>query len=123
MMENLSPHNVPPSCTGMSVEVCGSAYKPLPTDRDEVVRTVKAELIEMGLLESSEAVISANLRYVPWGQVIFDHQRKSALQTINQFLDSAGVIRVGRYAEWKYAMTHDCVLRGKHEADKFVNAA
>ncbi len=77
----------------------------------------------MGLLESSEAVISANLRYVPWGQVIFDHQRKSALQTINQFLDSAGVVRVGRYAEWKYAMTHDCVLRGKHEADKFVNAA
>lgn len=123
MMENLSPHNVPPSCTGMSVEVCGSAYKPLPPDRDEVVRTVKDELIEMGLLESSEAVISANLRYVPWGQVIFDHNRKSALQTINQFLDSVGVIRVGRYAEWKYAMTHDCVLRGKQEADKFVNAA
>jgi protoporphyrinogen oxidase len=123
MMENLSPHNVPPSCTGMSVEVCGSAYKPLPPDRDEVVRTVKDELIEMGLLESSEAVISANLRYVPWGQVIFDHNRKPALQTINQFLDSVGVIRVGRYAEWKYAMTHDCVLRGKQEADKFVNAA
>jgi protoporphyrinogen oxidase len=123
MMENLSPHNVPPSCTGMSVEVCGSAYKPLPPDRDEVVRTVKDELIEMGLLESSEAVISANLRYVPWGQVIFDHNRKPALQTINQFLDSVGVIRVGRYAEWKYAMTHDCVLRGKQEAEKFIKAA
>ena len=24
MMENLSPHNVPAGCTGMSVEVCGS---------------------------------------------------------------------------------------------------
>jgi protoporphyrinogen oxidase len=123
MMENLSPHNVPPECTGMSVEVCGSAYKPLPPDRDAVADTVKNELIEMGLLESRNAVISTNVRYAPWGQVIFDHNRRSALQTVNAFLDSVGVIRVGRYAEWKYAMTHDCVLRAKHEADKFDEAA
>lgn len=123
MMENLSPHNVPPSCTGMSVEVCGSAYKPLPPDREAVAEAVKNELIEMGLLESRNSILSTNVRYVPWGQVIFDHNRKSALQTINTFLDSVGVIRVGRYAEWKYAMTHDCVLRAKHEADKFDEAA
>jgi protoporphyrinogen oxidase len=123
MMENLSPHNVPPSCTGMSVEVCGSAYKPLPQDRDAVAETVRNELIEMGLLENQSAVMSINVRYAPWGQVIFDHNRKSALQTINTFLDSVGLIRVGRYAEWKYAMTHDCVLRAKHEADKFNEAA
>jgi protoporphyrinogen oxidase len=107
----------------MSVEVCGSAYTPLPTDREQVVRTVKAELIEMGLLEGEDAVISTNIRYAPWGQVIFDHNRKAALQAVNQFLDSVGVIRVGRYAEWKYAMTHDCVLRAKQEAERFLKAA
>src|SRR5262245_2499198 len=105
----------------MSVEVCGSAYKPLPPDREQVMRKVKDELLEMGLLESSDAVISTNLRYVPWGQVIYDHNRKTALQTINAFLDSVAVVRVGRYAEWKYAMTHDCVLRAKLEAEKIEN--
>lgn len=120
MMENLSPHNVPEGCTGMSVEVCGSDYKPLPSDPDAVAAKVRDELLEMGLLESPEAVISTNVRYVPWGQVIFDHNRKSALQTVNTFLDSVGVVRVGRYAEWKYAMTHDCLLKAKHEAEKIV---
>ena len=123
IMDNLSPHNAPAGCTGMSVEVCGSAYKPLPSDREQVVRTVKNELLEMGLIESPEAIISTNLRYAPWGQVIYDHNRKSALQTINVFLDSVGVVRVGRYAEWKYAMTHDCVLKAKHEAERMVSKA
>jgi len=123
MMENLSPYNVPPGCTGMSVEVCGSQYKPLPTNREQTAETVKQELIEMGLLESMDAVISTTVRYVPWGQVIFDHNRKAALQIINSFLDSVGVVRVGRYAEWKYAMTHDCVLKAKHEAEKMVSKA
>jgi len=116
--ENLSPQNAPAGCTGMSVEVCGSDFRPLPTDRDETARKVKDELLEMGLLESDDAIISTNVRYVPWGQVIYDHNRKSALQTVNAFLDSMGVVRVGRYAEWKYLMTHDCVLKAKHEAEK-----
>ena len=123
IMDNLSPHNAPTGCTGMSVEVCGSAYKPLPSDREQVVQTVKNELLEMGLIESPEAIISTNLRYAPWGQVIYDHNRKSALQIINAFLDSVGVVRVGRYAEWKYAMTHDCVLKAKHEAERMVSKA
>jgi len=118
--ENLSPYNAPESCTGMSVEVCGSAYKPLPCDHEEVARKVKDELLEMGLLESLDAVIYTNVRFVPWGQVIFDHNRKNALQLINAFLDSVGIMRVGRYAEWKYAMTHDCVLKAKHEAERMA---
>jgi hypothetical protein len=102
----------------MSVEVCGSDYNELPPDKDVAALKVKDELLEMGLLESMDAVTSTHVRYVPWGQVIYDHNRKGALQTVNTFLDSVGVVRVGRYAEWKYAMTHDCVLKAKHEAEK-----
>ena len=29
-----------------------------------------------------------------------------------------GIVRVGRYAEWKYLMTHDCVLKAKSEVGK-----
>ena len=102
----------------MSVEVCGSDDKPLPTDQDETVRKVKDELLEMGLLENDDAITSTNGRYVRRGQIIYDHNRKSALQIVNAFLDNMGVVRVGRYAEWKYMMTHDCVLKAKHEAEK-----
>jgi protoporphyrinogen oxidase len=116
--ENFSPHNAPPGSTGMSVEVYGSDYRELPPDGDAVARKVKDELLEMGLLENMNAAISTHIRYVPYGQVIYDHNRRGALQIVNAFLDRVGVVRVGRYAEWKYAMTHDCVLKAKHEAAK-----
>jgi protoporphyrinogen oxidase len=115
-MEHFSPHNAPEGCTGISVEVYGSAYRPLPEDREDVKRRVQAELIEMGLLEGPEAIIFSQIRFIPWGQVIFDHNRRAALEVINGFLDSMGVSRVGRYAEWKYLMTHDCVLRSRRAA-------
>jgi hypothetical protein len=29
-------------------------------------------------------------------------------------------VRVGRYAKWKYLMTHDCVSKAKNEAENGV---
>ena len=103
------------------MEVCGSDFKPLPTDRNAVVEQVKRELIEMGLLEGPAAVHSVSVRYCPWGQVIYDHNRRSALDRVNRFLDGFGVIRAGRYSQWGYMMTHDCVLRGKKIAEHLAN--
>jgi protoporphyrinogen oxidase len=117
IMDHFSPNNAPASKTGISVEVYGSDYRPLPTDRDEVSRRVQLELIEMGLLESLDAVISVHVRFVPWGNVIYDHNRRTALDRINQFLDDHGVFSVGRFAEWGYLMTHDCVLQSKRVGD------
>jgi protoporphyrinogen oxidase len=121
IQENFSPHNAPPGKTALSVEVCGSDFKPLPTDRDALVKQSIRELIDMGLLESAEAVAGVSIRYCPWGQVIYDHNRRPALDRINGFLESHGVIRAGRYSQWGYMMTHDCVLRGKKIAEHLAN--
>jgi hypothetical protein len=32
--------------------------------------------------------------------------------------DAPASVRAGRYAEWKYLMTDDCVLKAKNEAKK-----
>lgn len=121
IQENFSPHNAPHGKTALSVEVCGSDFKPLPTDRAAVVEQVQREMIEMGLLEGQQAVAGVSVRYCPWGQVIYDHNRRPALDRINTFLDRLGVIRGGRYSQWGYMMTHDCVLRGKKVAEHLEN--
>ena len=74
-----------------------------------------------GDAESEAAVHDVSVRYCPWGQVVYDHNRRPALGRINRFLDSAGVIRAGWYAQWGYMMTHDCVLRGKKIAEHLAN--
>ena len=117
IMEHFSPNNAPASKTGISVEVYGSDYRPLPIDRAEVSCKVQLELIEMGLLESLDSVLSVHVRFVPWGNVIYDHNRRAALDRINAFLDLHGVFSVGRFAEWGYLMTHDCVLQSKRVGD------
>ena len=75
----------------------------------------------MGLIDSIEAIMSTHVRYVPWANVIFDHDREPALKKIMGFLESHGVLTLGRYAEWEYLMTHDCVVASKQVAQKVLS--
>jgi protoporphyrinogen oxidase len=115
-MEHFSPNNAPAGCSAIQVEVYGSEYRPLPTDREKVKATVIAELIEMGLLDEEGAVRYANIKFVPQGNPIFDHNRAGAMKTITEFLDHHGVLLVGRYAEHKYLMTDACVISARRAA-------
>ena len=118
--ERFSPNNVPAGHTGLSVEVYGSPYRPLPTDHQAVAKKVQEELVEMGLIESLESVVSSHVRFVPWANVIFDHDRQGALDRVMGFLGDHGVSCLGRYAEWEYLMTHDCVVASKQIAQKLL---
>ena len=116
LMERFSPHNAPPDKTAIQVEVYGSVFKPLPPDPEKVRATVVDELIEMGLIDSPAAIHSVELALVPTGQIIYDLNRREVLRRVNRFLDQHGVLRVGRYSEWKYLMTDACVLGGRRVA-------
>ncbi len=113
VMERFSPNNAPPEKTAIQVEVYGSTWKPLPTDLEKVKATVIKELLEMRLIDSPEAIESAEIGLVPTGQIIYDLNRREVLRRVNRFLDQQGVLRVGRYSEWKYLMSDACVLGGR----------
>lgn len=141
--EKLSPHNAPPGWTGVQTEVYFSRHRPLPCAPDEVGEQVEAELIEMGLVDPSlfprGAATHRHLKLVPWANVIFDHDTAPALDVIWSWLETCGLRResddllsltrwdapaperhagaslfmAGRFGQWKYYWTDDCVLRGK----------
>jgi protoporphyrinogen oxidase len=102
--EKFSPHNAPPSYTGLLVEVYSSAYRSLPTARAEVARRVQRELVEIGLLENLDAVLSVHVRFVPWGQVIYDHNRRPALDILEPFRSRRGA---GRRPLCRMGLPHD----------------
>jgi protoporphyrinogen oxidase len=116
--ERFAPSNSPSGKTGIQVEVYGSHWKPLPEDRDEVRRRVLEELVMMGLVDDPGSVIYGDIRLVPTGQIIYDLQRRAALRVVNEYLDRMGVLRVGRYSEWKYLMSDTCVLGGRRAAQR-----
>lgn len=136
--ELLSPNNAPNGKTGIQVEVYFSKYKPITYSFDEITEKVITELVEMGILKNQSAVIDYHTKWVQWANVIFDHERQSALNLILDYLSKFGLKRneqdllpmtdwinykstpdadlylAGRFAEWKYYWTDDCILRGKN---------
>ena len=144
--EKLSPENGVPGKTGIQVEVYFSDYRPLERPLDDIAAEVVDELIEMGLILSRDAVDSYHHRWVEWANVVFDKKRKAAQETILDWLEQFGLRReiddlhpmtdwetrletekpvpeqtiflAGRFAQWKYFWTDDCVLRGLQVSEK-----
>lgn len=134
--ELLSPQNAPTGKTGVQVEVYFSAYSPLTESTDSIAKKVCNELVEMGIIRSLDEIIDYHTKVVEWANVIFDFNRKTALNNILNWLSEYGLSRnsqdlnpmtnweeyqnsnkatihlAGRFAEWKYYWTDDCVLKG-----------
>jgi protoporphyrinogen oxidase len=135
--EMLTPGNTPPGCSGIQVEVYSSRHRPLAQDTSDVSKLVVSELKEMGLLRDN-AKFETHTKWCPWANVIFTHETRPALDLIWSWLETLGLQRetddlipltdwdkvetsdlgrlamAGRFAQWKYFWTDDCVLRGKH---------
>jgi protoporphyrinogen oxidase len=134
--EKLSPQNAPENRSGVQVEVYHSRHKPLTEDPESIRRRVVDELVEMGLIRSKENNTVHGV-HCPWANVIFTHETRPALDMIWTWLEGFGLERededlrpctdwdntsarrfgdlamAGRFGQWKYFWTDDCVMRGK----------
>lgn len=138
LVERLSPHNAPAAHTGIQVEVYHHPSQPAPDDHPALVRQVIEELACMGFLDDPcDARVDAHVMEVPWANVICDHDRVPALDAVLEWLSRYGLVReaddlhpmtdweaarevrpgavvlAGRFGQWKYFWTDDCVLRGR----------
>ena len=136
--ELLSPNNAPNGNSGIQIEVYFSKYKPITETIEVIAAKVCNEMVEMGLIKNTSSITGYHTKWVEWANVICDHNRKVALNKILTYLAQFGLIRnsqdlapmtdwdsgdkvsegslhlAGRFAEWKYYWTDDCVLRGKN---------
>lgn len=128
--------------SAIQVEVYQSVYKGLKIPAHEIIDRVVGELYELGLIDTSlfndGSQLKSHITELEWGNVIFDHYRKNTLETILNGLTTYGLVRevgdlspstleweyvpeiadatlvfAGRYAQWKYYWSDDCVLRGR----------
>lgn len=131
----ISPDNVPVGKTGIQVEVYFSKYKPLTMSTEEVTQIVCKELIEMGIIDTVESV---HTNLIPYANIIYDHSRRENQNIVLGWLECYGLTRepddlepmtdwstvkprklgnlalAGRFAQWKYFWSDDCILRGKY---------
>ncbi len=113
------PHNfsralVPPDYGSISVEV---AYPPdQPLDERDVLKQVKEQLREMGILNQSDKILAECMLTIPCAYVIYDREHAQAVATIQDFLKSRNVLSIGRYGAWEYSSMEDALLAGAETA-------
>ncbi|MFQ6601593.1 protoporphyrinogen/coproporphyrinogen oxidase [Flavobacterium sp. C3NV] len=141
--ELLSPANGIQGKCGVQVEVYFSKYKEQEETIEQISKKVAEELIEMGLIKNESYIEEVNTNYIKYANVIFDHKRQKSLNTILDYLTDFGLLRenddltpatdwskkevminkfgdiilAGRFGQWKYYWTDDCILRGKYIAE------
>jgi protoporphyrinogen oxidase len=139
--EKLAVGNAPIGHTGIQTEVYYSKKRPLSAPVEFIEQKVKHELIEFGLLRVDAENVTSHTVNVPWANVIFEHSTAPALDGIWNWLaqfglqrddqdlhpltdweryeptqQSASLVMAGRFGQWKYYWSDDCVLRGRQVA-------
>jgi protoporphyrinogen oxidase len=74
----------------------------------------------MGLITDSD-VLFYRLRRIEHAYVIYDSPRATALPTIQEYLNSIGIISTGRYGGWNYSSMEDAIQFGENAASEAAN--
>jgi len=116
----LAPANAPPGQGSIQAEVYFSRHRPLPTSVDALGERVVEEMVRIGVLRDASEVLWVRCRTVPYANVVFDHARAPALETILPWVQSLGITLAGRYGEWGYHWTDDATRSGWKAAESLL---
>ena len=120
------PHKFSPFATpsGTSAYQCeiyfSDKYRPLNQSLPSLVERIEDELRECGMILPGDTVLLRDAKLSRVAGIIFDHDRPAALQTVNDFLDEIGILRAGRFGEWKYLWTDHAFESGERAAEQAI---
>jgi protoporphyrinogen oxidase len=120
----MSPNNAPPGTSSIQAEIYFSEkYKPLNVAPDDLVEPTIADLMKCGLLESPDDVVYKGAMLCKYANIIFDHDRTDALETVHGFLAEQGISWCGRYGDWGYIWTDQAFMSGERAAEEALARA
>jgi protoporphyrinogen oxidase len=114
------PKTAPPGQSAIYVEVSYSAAKPL--NKKKIRERIRADLIKVGIINRLSDIVAELPLDIKYGYVIFDHQRKKRVETIQSFLNSQNICTLGRFGSWSYQTMEDAILAGSNVAQSINKA-
>jgi protoporphyrinogen oxidase len=112
-----SPNNAPPGAGTIQAEVYFSdKYKPLRDRPEALIEPVISDLRRCGFIRDDDAILLKDAAVNRYANVIYDHDRAPALETIHGFLKDVGISYCGRYGNWDHAWTDEAFISGEEAA-------
>lgn len=117
-----SRSTVPSGCSAVQAELYYSdKYRPLDITLEQAIDDTIRDLIKVGVIESRKDVIFEKAWVAPWAQVIFDHDRKEAVDSIHSFLREHDIEYCGRFGDWAYIWSDESFISGREAAKRVID--
>jgi protoporphyrinogen oxidase len=118
----MAESNVPAGCSSVQVEIYFSKkYRPFQGKPEDYVDLAIRDLIRCGVLRDDDKILLKEAIFVPYANIIFDHDRARALAIVQGFLDEVKIRSCGRYGEWGYYWTDDSFKSGERAAERALS--
>lgn len=115
---NFSINNVPDGYSSVYLETSYDSSSEI--NKHEVIESCIDDCIKMGILKSRDDLAVVNIIDIPYGYVIFDHNREPVVNKIQSALESAKIFTAGRFGSWVYSSMEDAFMDGYNKADKVL---
>ena len=115
---NASPHCNAPGGFGLTCEITYSPNKPLPCDGAALTELAIRDCIRVGIIKPEDPIWVASQIDMPYAYVVYDHQRRAAVEQIREWLKGVDIHLAGRYSEWEYYNSDHAFIAGKKAASE-----
>ena len=116
-MSNYSPHNAPKGKSSFLCEVTVRGGEKFPGG--ELEQQVVDGMAAAGLLRRDEVLLTDRSE-VRHAYVVFDHAYSARRKAIFEWMDSTGLVPLGRFGRFEYDNSDQCVIRARALAGKLL---
>lgn len=95
---------------GIMCEISYSAYKPVPDEG--LPERVVTSLVQLGLIGDPSEVLEVRIVDCKYAYPVPTHDRSAIVERVREWLAERGIYSVGRFAEWAYINSDECLSRG-----------
>lgn len=113
---NFSPNMAPMKMSSIYVEISHSKNR--PADKENIFERVVENLIECGILRSTDEIVAKCQLDIRYAYVIYDKNYTKNTNMIHNYLEKKDIYSIGRYGKWEYSAMEDAILEGKETADR-----
>jgi protoporphyrinogen oxidase len=109
-----SPDNVPEGCSSLQMEVY---CKENEYSDDELFERTVGHLVRSGIINKDD-ILFTHIGFEKYANIIFTEPIYQARTIVREWLSSVGVETIGRFGEWDYLWSDQCLISGMNMINK-----
>ncbi len=110
---NFSEHTTPGSRSSILVEV---THREAGVDPERIQNRVVEDLKKTGIIMERDEIEVCDTSTFKYAYVIYDLDHRKNVGIVHDYLNSNGIMPVGRFGEWEYFNMDKAILSGKNAA-------